>query len=61
MDPKFTRRETDAIVAAIREVYPAIVKAGVAGINNFAAGPSVRQGEPFADGTVMAVETKTRL
>ncbi len=27
MDPKFTRRDTDDIVAAIRKVYPAIVKA----------------------------------
>lgn len=27
MDPKYTRRETDDIVAAIRKVYPAIVKA----------------------------------
>ena len=26
LDPKFTRRETDDVVAAIRKVYPAIVK-----------------------------------
>jgi hypothetical protein len=26
LDPKFTRRDTDDVVAAIRKVHPAIVK-----------------------------------